>query len=131
MTCQNISFASGAENDVLGAASPIDKADSMMPGVSLSSQKALIVSLHDAHPGSYAQIAEQVAFLAGYGITRSSILVVPEFHHRGSLLQDKGFCETVSGWQDQGHEIVLHGYYHDRQESPPEKLSNVFWTRLY
>ncbi len=96
-----------------------------------TAQKSLIVSLHDAHPGSQAQIAEQVAFLAGYGITRSSILVVPEFHHGGSLLQDKNFCDTVSGWQSGGHEIVLHGYFHDRRESPPEKLSTVFWTRLY
>lgn len=94
-------------------------------------QKSLIVSLHDAHPGSHAQIAEQVALLAGYGITRSSILVVPEFHHGGSLLQDKAFCAAVSGWQAQGHEIVLHGYFHDRRESPPEKLSTLFWTRLY
>ena len=93
--------------------------------------KSLIVSLHDAHPGSHAQIAEQVAFLADRGVTRSSILVVPEFHHRGSLLQDKNFCDTVSGWQAQGHEIVLHGYFHDRRESPPENLSTVFWTRLY
>jgi hypothetical protein len=94
-------------------------------------RKSLIVSLHDAHPGSRAQIAEQVAFLAAYGITRSSILVVPEFHHRGSVLQDKTFCDTVSDWQTRGHEIVLHGYFHDRRESPREKLSTVFWTRLY
>jgi uncharacterized protein len=93
--------------------------------------KSLIVSLHDAHPGSHAQIAEQVAFLAGYGIARSSILVVPEFHHEGSVKRDGPFCDTVSGWQAQGHEIVLHGYFHDRRESPPEKLSTVFWTRLY
>ena len=94
-------------------------------------QKSLIVSLHDVHPGSQAQIAEQITFLAERGVTRSSILVVPEFHHGGSVLQDKGFCETVSGWQTQGHEIVLHGYFHDRRESPPEKLSTLFWTRLY
>ena len=96
-----------------------------------AAQKSLIVSLHDAHPGSRARIAEQVAFLAGYGITRSSILVVPEFHHGGPLLQDKDFCDAVSGWQAQGHEIVLHGYFHDRRESPPDKLATVFWTRLY
>jgi predicted deacetylase len=96
-----------------------------------TSQKSLIVSLHDAHPGSHGAIAEQVAFLGGYGITRSSILVVPEFHHRGSVLQDKDFCGAVSSWQAQGHELVLHGYFHDRHESPPEKLSTVFWTRLY
>jgi len=95
------------------------------------SLKSLIVSLHDAHPGSQAQIAEQVAFLATYGITCSSILVVPEFHHSGPISSNKEFCETVSGWQEKGHELVLHGYFHDRQESPPEKLSTVFWTRLY
>jgi len=97
----------------------------------IAAQKSLIVSLHDAHPGSHAQIAGQVAFLSGYGITRGSILVVPEFHHGGSLLQDRNFCDAVSGWQGRGHEIVLHGYYHDRRESPPENLATVFWTRLY
>jgi predicted deacetylase len=95
------------------------------------SPKSLIVSLHDAHPGSQAQIAEQVRFLAEYEITRSSILVVPEFHHGGSLLQNQSFCESVTGWQAGGHEVVLHGYFHDRRESPPENLSTVFWTRLY
>jgi predicted deacetylase len=89
-------------------------------------QKSLIVSLHDAHPGSHAAIAEQVAFLAAYGIMRSSILVVPEFHHRGSLLQDPGFCDAVTGWQAQGHEIVLHGYYHDRAEAQPDTFSNFY-----
>ncbi len=93
--------------------------------------KSLIVSLHDAHPGSHAQIAEQIAFLAERGVTRSSILVVPEFHHRGSLTRDGSFCDAVSGWQGLGHEVVLHGYFHDRLESPPENLSTLFWTRLY
>jgi len=93
--------------------------------------KSLIVSLHDAHPGSQAQIAEQVEFLATYGITCSSILIVPEFHHSGPISGNKEFCEAVSNWQEKGHELVLHGYFHDRQESPPEKLSTIFWTRLY
>lgn len=96
-----------------------------------ATEKSLIVSLHDAHPGSRGQIAEQVAFLASYGVTRSSILVVPEFHHGVSAGGDAEFREAVSGWQGAGHEIVLHGYYHDRKESPRETLANVFWTRLY
>ncbi len=98
-----------------------------MPGV----HKTLIVSLHDAHPGSAAAIAEQVAFLAGHGIKGASILVVPDFHHGAPVVKDAGFCEAVSRWQEVGHEIVLHGYYHDRQESPRETLGTLFWTRLY
>jgi predicted deacetylase len=94
-------------------------------------EKSLIVSLHDAHPGSQAQIEEQVTFLASYGITQSSILVVPDFHHQGSFAQNRSFCEMANAWQAKGHELVLHGYFHDRLESPPERLSTVFWTRFY
>jgi hypothetical protein len=97
----------------------------------VDSAKSLIVSLHDAHPGSHAAIAEQIALLATYGVTRSSILVVPEFHHEGSVTRDQTFCDAVTTWQAQGHEIVLHGYYHDRKESPRETLGTLFWTRLY
>ncbi len=93
--------------------------------------KSLIVSLHDAHPGSRVQIAGQVAFLASYGVTCSSILVVPEFHHGASAGGDAEFREAVFAWQAAGHELVLHGYFHDRQESPRETLSTLFWTRLY
>ena len=97
----------------------------------VAAKKSLIVSLHDAHPGSRGQIAEQVAFLGTYGVTCSSILVVPEFHHGASAGGDGEFWDAVSAWQGAGHELVLHGYYHDRAESPRETLSTVFWTRLY
>jgi predicted deacetylase len=93
--------------------------------------KSLIVSLHDAHPGSHAAIAGQLEFLAAYGVTRTSILVVPDFHHEGSVATNGKFCEAVSAWQAAGHEIVLHGYFHDRRESPRETLDTLFWTRLY
>jgi predicted deacetylase len=93
--------------------------------------KTLIVSLHDAHPGSQAAIAEQLAFLAERGVGATSVLVVPDFHHGAPVAKDGGFCAAVSGWQNDGHEIVLHGYFHDRRESPRENLATLFWTRLY
>jgi predicted deacetylase len=93
--------------------------------------KTLIVSLHDAHPGSAAAIEQQIAFLAAYGIKAASLLVVPDFHHEAPIAKSSSFCEAVSRWQDSGHEIVLHGYYHDRRASPRESLSTLFWTRLY
>jgi predicted deacetylase len=99
-----------------------------MPAASV---KTLIVSLHDAHPASRAAIAEQLAFLAGYGVRATSILVVPDFHHAGLASNDAVFCDAVSSWQAAGHEIVLHGYFHDRLNSPRETLGTLFWTRLY
>jgi predicted deacetylase len=93
--------------------------------------KTLIVSLHDVHPGSQAAIAEQIAFLAERGVGATSLLVVPDFHHAAPVAKHSGFCEAVSAWQNDGHEIVLHGYFHDRRESPRENLATLFWTRLY
>jgi predicted deacetylase len=93
--------------------------------------KTLIVSLHDAHPGSAPAIEEQLAFLAAYGIRAASILVVPNFHHGAPVAKDAAFCDAVSKWQAGGNEIVLHGYFHDRRESPRETLGTLFWTRLY
>jgi predicted deacetylase len=93
--------------------------------------KTLIVSLHDAHPGSRAAIVDQLAFLAAYGIRTTSILVVPDFHHEGPASKDAAFCDAVTAWQKEGHEIVLHGYFHDRRNSPRESMATLFWTRLY
>ena len=44
----------------------------------------------------------------------------------GSIAENKSFCETVSDWQAKGHELVLHGYFHDRLESPKRKSSHPF-----
>jgi predicted deacetylase len=72
-----------------------------------------------------------VAFLANYGIQAASILVVPNFHHAAPVAKNAAFCDTVSAWQAAGHELVLHGYFHDRREAPRETLRTLFWTRLY
>ena len=96
-----------------------------------ASARTLIVSLHDAHPGSREAIAEQIGFLAERGVRAASILVVPDFHHGAPLAKEPAFCDAVSAWQSGGHEIVLHGYFHDRRDSPRENLATLFWTRLY
>lgn len=96
-----------------------------------SSAKQLIVSLHDAHPGSWSDIEEQIDFLSELGIDRCSILLVPEFHHEHSeAAWTSEMIETLSSHQEVGYDLVLHGYYHDRL-GQPDTIKNVFWTRLY
>lgn len=91
---------------------------------------AFIVSLHDAHPGSFAQITEQVESLAAWGVPVTSVLVIPHYHHLEPTESATAFTARLSEWQAAGHELVLHGYYHDRQ-GLTDKVGDLFWTRLY
>ena len=101
-------------------------------GMPAPAGKSLIVSLHDAHPGSRAAIAEQVALsrrLRRHAQQHPRRAGVPSRGLRRG--ETRAFCDAVSAWQAAGHEIVLHGYFHDRRESPRETLGTLFWTRLY
>lgn len=93
--------------------------------------KHLIVSLHDTHPGSWADIADQIRFIESLGIQRCSLLIVPEFHHEhGNSGWNEEHASALRALQSAGCDLVLHGYYHDR-EGQADTLGNVFWTRLY
>jgi predicted deacetylase len=92
--------------------------------------KALVVSLHDAHPGSLRQVGEQRRLLEEWGIHKASILVVPEYHHQKPTAQDNDFCEWASAWEECGDELVVHGFYHDRV-GQRTTFGNFFWTRFY
>ena len=89
----------------------------------------LVVSLHDLHPGSRERIAAQREALASWGVARRSLLVVPEFHH-GPASDGAEAAAWVRRWQEEGDEVVLHGFYHDRL-GREDRLANLFWTRFY
>ncbi len=93
-------------------------------------EKHLIVSLHDLHPRSLDLIRQQKLALAEWGVLTASILLVPQFHHEQSIENHPQLIEELSAWQSEGHELVLHGYFHDRV-GLPENLGNFFWTHLY
>jgi len=90
--------------------------------------KALIVSLHDFHPGSLEAIREQVVFFKGLGVRQFSILVVPDFHHQGKVSEDVGAMRFLEERQRAGDNLVLHGFFHDRQGL---QEGSYFWTKLY
>ncbi len=75
---------------------------------------ALIVSIHDVSPLTRVTVEEMLADLAAIGIGRTSLLVIPDHHHRAMIGEDPAFCAWLREVAGQGHEIVLHGYYHKR-----------------
>ncbi|MDE1171413.1 MAG: polysaccharide deacetylase family protein [Verrucomicrobium sp.] len=91
--------------------------------------RSLVVSLHDVHPESLPLIEEQRQALASWGVARRSLLVVPQFHH-GRRADEPAFRAAIDAAQGEGDEVVLHGFYHDRQGCL-EDLGTLFWSRFY
>ncbi len=52
--------------------------------------------------------------LAGVGVGVTSLLVVPDHHHKADIDKDPAFLAWLREKQAAGHEIVLHGFYHRR-----------------
>jgi predicted deacetylase len=94
-------------------------------------REALIVSVHDVAPTTRATAENIVAELSHHRVPVCSLLVVPNYHHRGSSTEDRGFVCWLQDLEAQGHEIVIHGYFHDRPRRDGENLRERFFTRLY
>jgi uncharacterized protein len=69
------------------------------------------VSIHDVSPAWSREIEEALALCDEAGL-RPALLVVPNFHGEAPLLDAPPFCERLRGLQARGHEIYLHGFFH-------------------
>ena len=91
-------------------------------------EQKLLLSLHDFHPGSRVQIQEQLEFCLQRCPGHASILVIPEYHHQASVEACPESLRTLERWQKEGHDLAIHGYFHDRGGLPE---SSWFWTKIY
>jgi predicted deacetylase len=91
----------------------------------------LVVSLHDVSPHTRAECALILRALAERGVPRCSLLVIPDHHHSGHMLKDAAFAEWLREQAAVGHEVVVHGYYHQRARREKETVREKFTTRLY
>lgn len=94
-------------------------------------REALIVSVHDVAPTTRAAVEKILAELSRHRIPVCSLLVVPNYHHRGLSTEDHGFVRWLQDLEAQGHEIVIHGYFHERPRRNGEGVPEKFFTRLY
>ncbi|MGI9086175.1 MAG: DUF2334 domain-containing protein [Chthoniobacterales bacterium] len=92
---------------------------------------ALVVSVHDVAPATRAASERIVDELARHGVRCTSLLVVPNYHHRGESMQNREFVRWLRELESAGHEIVLHGYYHQRPRRAHESLRAKLITRSY
>jgi predicted deacetylase len=95
------------------------------------SRDFMVVSLHDVAPASQQIINTMISELARRGVSVCSLLVVPDYHHEGLFTRNQQFVSWLRGLEADGHEIVIHGYFHDRPRDAKESLRDKFLTRFY
>lgn len=99
--------------------------------VSGRTSKQIVVSIHDVSPLTREATERILGELAAIGITRLSLLVVPDHHCKGHFLDHPDFCDWLRARASEGHEIVVHGYYHRRDQRSGETFKEKLTTRYY
>jgi predicted deacetylase len=94
-------------------------------------QRALVVSIHDVAPASQAQVENIVEQLRQLGVSTCSLLVVPNYHWHGPSLEQPAFCTWLREISELGHEIVIHGFFHERRRRRDETVREKIVTRFY
>ena len=98
------------------------------PGVS---RDFLVVSIHDVAPSSRELVDKMITAVGHRGVRVCSLLVVPDYHHQGLFTKDREFVSWLRDLELDGHEVVVHGYFHERPRRPEESLRDKFLTRFY
>ncbi len=93
--------------------------------------KSMVVSVHDVSPATREVCDRMLQALAAWGVARTSLLVVPNHHHRGHFLDDPIFCGWLAERARAGHELVVHGYFHQRAASGTESVRDRLVTQVY
>lgn len=91
----------------------------------------VVVSVHDVAPSTRAEVAEIVTQVARQGVNVCSLLVVPDYHHRGESMRDGEFVRWLQDLERAGHEVVIHGFYHRREQPARESWISKLITRQY
>lgn len=94
-------------------------------------RKHAIISVHDVAPPTWESSARIVAEIARLGVRVCSLLVVPDYHHRGLSTDNPGFVRWLRDCEADGHEVVVHGYYHQRPRRQSESVRDQWITRFY
>jgi len=95
------------------------------------SDRALVASIHDVSPSTRRQTDRILEDLIGLGCAKTSLLVIPNHHQRGRISADAEFLDWLKARLAEGHEAVLHGYFHLRGQKPGDGLAKKLVTQSY
>lgn len=91
----------------------------------------LVVSVHDVAPATRSACERILEDLTKAGVRCTSLLVVPDYHHRGRSCDDAYFVGWLRHLAADGHEIVIHGYFHERPANAQDSRMRRLITQQY
>jgi len=78
------------------------------------------IAVHDVAPATWDACARLLDVVHDcIGAAPLTLLVVPDYHHRGSVIADAFFRRAIDRRLSQGDELALHGYWHLDEGAPP------------
>jgi predicted deacetylase len=92
---------------------------------------ALVASIHDVSPSTRQQTDRILEDLRGLGCAKTSLLVIPDHHRSARISADAEFIDWLKARLAEGHEAVLHGYFHLRGQKPGDGLAKKLVTQSY
>ena len=93
--------------------------------------RALVVSVHDVSPLTWASCEKILQSLRSLGVCEGSLLIIPNHHGKAPIQENGEFKDWVSDLVRQGYEPVLHGYFHARNPKPTDAGITKFTTQFY
>ncbi|MEN8208374.1 MAG: polysaccharide deacetylase family protein [Candidatus Fermentibacteria bacterium] len=94
--------------------------------------KRLQLTVHDVSPAHEETLRKIHAVLLELGVVRYSMLVVPDYHGKWLLDGFPEFCRWLQELDENGVEIVLHGFVHVAGSSPmgiSDRIRSMLFTR--
>jgi predicted deacetylase len=73
---------------------------------------SLCIAIHDVAPATWTACGKLIRMLDDCGEFPLTLLLVPDYHGRGALDNDREFCHVIDQRLARGDEVVLHGYRH-------------------
>jgi hypothetical protein len=99
--------------------------------VGVAEKLPVIVSVHDVAPATRPRCEKIINELGRHGVDLCSLLVVPDYHHTGASMGDAPFVRWLRNLEADGHEIVIHGYFHQRPNRGNETWRDRLITASY
>jgi len=91
----------------------------------------LVVSIHDVSPLTQTSCARILEDLRAIGISITSLLIIPNHHQRAPVAEHGEFQDWLKTQVDQGHEPILHGYFHARSPKSTDVGIAKFTNQIY